>query len=292
MEHHPLLNFYCNPFPGYIFSGRVVYGPDQKHPERIFSTFVAMFIEEGILYFTEGEQTFTLMPGQWFIQTPGIRHYGHRAAGIRTVFHFVHFLPQADWHIENDEMKRESVLSRTMQLDSGEGVRLPQYVMKLPMRGTYGLHSDWFELFHKLQQDVAPGKGVLNKQACFLELLERMIEPKSIKEGSHASIQSALAYIRQHFSEPLTVSDLAARFHFSPDYLTRQIKKIAGATPASLIALYRINKAKQLLVHTSNSVQQIGLDSGYPDMAVFSRTFKKMTGLSPLKYRQVQWGKP
>ncbi|MDG0809144.1 AraC family ligand binding domain-containing protein [Cohnella rhizosphaerae] len=92
METDASLCFKGHPFPGYISSGKVVYGTDDKHPERIFSTFVAMFIEEGTLYFTEGDAAYTLKAGEWFIQTPGIRHYGHQAGGRQDDFPFRSFL--------------------------------------------------------------------------------------------------------------------------------------------------------------------------------------------------------
>ncbi|MDG0809143.1 AraC family transcriptional regulator [Cohnella rhizosphaerae] len=96
--------------------------------------------------------------------------------------------------------------------------------------------------------------------------------------------------MQQHYAESLTVSALASRFHFSPDYLTRLMKQTTGLAPSVLIAQYRMNKAKHLLVHTNDAIQQISRETGYPDIAVFSRTFKKHTGQSPTLYRQEQWG--
>ncbi|MDG0794092.1 AraC family ligand binding domain-containing protein [Cohnella ginsengisoli] len=156
MENDAWLCFKSHSLPGYISSGKVVYGADDKHPERIFSTFVAMFIEEGILYFTEGDAAYTLKPGEWFIQTPGIRHYGHQAGGVKTVFHFVHFLPQGQWQIETHASRREQAALPVRQLDRGDGVRLPQFEIQLPMRGIFPI-SDWQALFMRLQTEHAQG---------------------------------------------------------------------------------------------------------------------------------------
>lgn len=290
MEPSPVLHLKCNPYPAYISSGRVVYGAEEKHPERIFSTFVAMFIEEGILYFTEGDFAYNLTPGQWFIQTPGIRHFGHQAGGIRTVFHFVHFLPQGEWHIETDALKRKQTPLPVRLLDSGKGIRIPQYELELPMRGTF-LFSEWEELFSTLHQDRTPGREAIGKQLRFLELLEWMVWLDSEKETVAIPVKKVLDYIHQHYEEPLAISELAQHFHFSPDYLTRKIKQATGMTPSALIIRYRIDKAKQLLVQTNYSIQQIGHDIGYDDIAVFSRTFKKHTGKSPANYRNEQFGK-
>lgn len=290
MNNPPLLRFKCNPFPGFISSGKAVYGAEDKHPERVFSTFVAMFIEEGTLYFTEGNVAYTLKPGDWFIQTPGIRHFGHRAGGVETAFHYVHFLPQGEWEIETDSLSRDRANPRIKQFDSGEGVRLPRFEIELPMLGRFP-RSDWQELFDKLQQKQAQWIGAIGKQAYFLELLERMVWLDAASEPAALPIPKVIAYIQQHYAEPLTVSELARRFHLSPDYLTRLAKQATGLTPSALILQCRMDKAKHLLVHTNHSIQQIGLETGYPDIAVFSRMFKKYAGQSPSKYRQAQWGR-
>lgn len=290
MDNYPILSFKCNPFPAYISSGKVVYEAKDKHPDRIFSTFVAMFIEEGILYFTENELTYTLTAGQWFIQTPNIRHYGHKPGGIKTVFHFVHFLPQGEWHIKTHILKQEQTTPRIKQLDSGKGIRIPQFDIELPMRGIFS-YSDWHELFDQLQQEYAPGSGAIKKQACFMELLERMVCLDTPSNTVTIPIKKVITYIQQHYTEPLTISGLALRFHFSPDYFTRQIKKITGMTPSALIIQHRMNKAKHLLVYTNSSIQQISEAIGYHDVAVFSRMFKKHMRQSPIQYRIEQTGR-
>lgn len=214
METDASLCFKGHPFPGYISSGKVVYGTDDKHPERIFSTFVAMFIEEGTLYFTEGDAAYTLKAGEWFIQTPGIRHYGHQAGGVKTIFHFVHFLPQGEWRIETHAWRREQAALPVWQLDHGEGIRLPQFEIRLPMRGSFAL-TDWQALFIKLHQNRAQGMGSIGQQATFLELLEKMVWQDTDGTLTALPIQKVIAYIQQHYAESLTVSALASRFHFS-----------------------------------------------------------------------------
>ncbi len=290
MKTDVVMCFHCNPFPAFISSGRVVYEPEDKHPERIFPAFVAMFIEEGILYFKEGDVQYTLTPGQWFIQTPGIRHYGYKASGVRTVFHYIHFLPQEKWYITHRIPNREQAASRIKQLESGQGIAIPRYEIELPMQGIFPF-SDWKEMLDRLEQKQIFGSGAIGKQACFLELLERMVRLESEKEIRNTPVKKVIAYIQQHYCEPLTVLELARLFHFSPDYLTRQIKRAIGITPSVLIIQLRMNKAKNLLVYTNNSIQQISLAVGYQDIEVFSRMFKKQNGISPTKYRQEQFGR-
>ena len=290
MTVNPILHMKCNPYPAYIYSGKVVYKKGDRHPERIFPAFVAMFIEAGTLYFTEDGCAYTLRPGQWFIQTPGVRHYGHQACEVRTVLHFVHFMPLGEWKIVNKQLMQDLMLSPVSVLDSGEGVRVPRMELEVPMRGEYPI-TTWRELFDQLEQEYAPGRGAIEKQARFLELLNRMMWLENEQETRNSQVQEVIAYIQLHYSEPLTVSEVAACFHFSPGYLTRQIKRITGMTPSELLNRYRMNKARHLLVQSHRSVQQIGCEVGYPDIAVFSRMFKRHAGVSPAQYRKQHWGK-
>lgn len=289
MDNYPVLRLKCNPFPAYISSGKVVYHAREMHPERIFSTFVAMFIEEGTLYFTEGDYSYILTAGQWYIQTPGVRHYGYQPGGVRTVFHFVHFLPQEDWRIERNREGKGQTQLPIQQLDSGKGIRIPKYEIDLPMRGTYPILG-WKEVLERLEGESVFGTGAIRKQAYFLQLLEKMIGQEEKGETLIAPMEKIIAYIQQHYAEALTVGELAGHFHFSPDYLTRQMKRATGMTPSALITQHRMNKAKHLLVYTNKSVLEISGETGYKDLAVFCRMFTKWVGQSPTRYRKEQGG--
>ena len=284
-----ILRFESDPFPAYISSGRVVYRAGDKHPKRIFPTFVAMFIEQGTLYFTENNTAYTLTPGQWYIQTPGLRHYGHRPCDGDTVFHYVHFLPQGKWSMEADTPSYEQLCPPVQQIDGGREVRIPKYELSLPMQGTFPV-SEWGALFDALQAACLPGEGAIAKQAEFLRLLDKMVHYRTPKAPAGDPVRVVLAYIQQHYAEGLTVVALARRFAFSPDQLTRKIRETTGMAPYTLITQHRINKAKRLLVYTNKPILEIAAEIGYNDIAVFSRMFKKYVGQCPTQYRAEQAG--
>ena len=60
-------------------------------------------------------------------------------------------------------------------------------------------------------------------------------------------------------------------------------------TPGEFLRNYRLKKAKEMLSHTNMPVLCIGKACGLGAPAHFSRLFKKMTGLTPLAYRRLQW---
>ena len=69
-------------------------------------------------------------------------------------------------------------------------------------------------------------------------------------------------------------------------YISRLFKQINGMGISEYISLERINKAKDLLVTTSDSMQNIATATGFDTAQYFSLVFKKTTGVSPSEYRR------
>ncbi len=99
-------------------------------------------------------------------------------------------------------------------------------------------------------------------------------------------VRRAMAYIHEHFAEPLTREDLARHVGMSDDYLTASFRKELGMTPVAYITRCRINQAKHLLRTTTQSVTEIGLAVGFSDSSYFSRVFRRETGQSPEMWRR------
>lgn len=99
-------------------------------------------------------------------------------------------------------------------------------------------------------------------------------------------IFSAIDYIKEHFSEDIKISDVAAFCHLSPSYLQHLFIKVKGYGIAEEIRLCKLEHAKELIVSTDFSVRYIALTSGFRNVDYFSTAFKKQFGITPLKYRQ------
>ncbi|MFV0528887.1 MAG: response regulator [Lachnospiraceae bacterium] len=95
----------------------------------------------------------------------------------------------------------------------------------------------------------------------------------------------AALYMRENFRTPIDLTALAQKLGFSSAYLTKIFNKYTGHTPVKFLTDLRINEAKQLLTNTELPISQIGEKVGYPDQFYFSKTFRKITGLSPTVFR-------
>ncbi len=98
--------------------------------------------------------------------------------------------------------------------------------------------------------------------------------------------QHVQAFIHNHFTNKLTLSQLAHAANLSVPHYTRLFKKQFGVSPLYYVIQKRIALASVLLMETNSPLKQIALSVGYEDPFYFSRLFKKVTGVSPQQYRR------
>jgi len=99
-------------------------------------------------------------------------------------------------------------------------------------------------------------------------------------------VDKAVAYIRQHYLEPISLQQVADQAHVSKNYFSILFKKTMGKNFIDYIIDLRILKAKELLGKTDLKIYEVAEQSGFNDVKYFSKLFKKMTGLSPVDYRE------
>jgi len=117
--------------------------------------------------------------------------------------------------------------------------------------------------------------------------LSRDLQMPDQKHPVYRRIGAAVGYIYEHYSEVLTVEQLAALTGCSVAQYERYIKRIFKLTPKQLIIKIRLEAATKLLEENSN-VAEIAHACGYNDHSAFSRQFKAVVGLSPQAYRELK----
>jgi AraC-like DNA-binding protein len=99
------------------------------------------------------------------------------------------------------------------------------------------------------------------------------------------SMRSAIEYIRQHYSEKLTLKQVARVAGFYPSYFSELFKKGERVTFEAYVARLRLERAKQLLASTELDVTRVAELSGYRSLSYFCRVFHREIGSTPLDYR-------
>ncbi|MFC5472272.1 bifunctional transcriptional activator/DNA repair enzyme AdaA [Cohnella suwonensis] len=111
-------------------------------------------------------------------------------------------------------------------------------------------------------------------------------KPEGGKLPAEEWIARIAADIDEHYSESLSLSQLADRFHASPYHLQRTFKKIKGVSPTEYMAAIRMAKAKELLAESSLSISEVGLAVGIGNASHFSTQFASHAGMTPSQYRK------
>ena len=100
--------------------------------------------------------------------------------------------------------------------------------------------------------------------------------------------KAVISYMEEHYSQPVTLQNLADTVPCSSQYLCRFFKDIAGIPPIQYLIHLRVNRACYLFEHTSKSVLEVALDCGFENVSYFIRKFKEIKGCTPKEYRNMQ----
>jgi AraC-like DNA-binding protein len=99
-------------------------------------------------------------------------------------------------------------------------------------------------------------------------------------------IDAICLYLNEHFEEEIDFAKLAARFHMDQAALCRFFKRTAGRTMTAYVNELRVGAAAQLLIHTDESILEIGFRVGFGNYSNFNRQFKRMKGFGPRALRR------
>jgi transcriptional regulator GlxA family with amidase domain len=108
---------------------------------------------------------------------------------------------------------------------------------------------------------------------------------KGQKEHDDEPIKKAQEFIENNFDEKITVEQLASMFALGRRNMERRFKKATANTVMEYIQRVKIEVAKKNLESSRKNVNEVMYDVGYSDAKAFRNTFKKITGLSPVDYR-------
>ena len=112
--------------------------------------------------------------------------------------------------------------------------------------------------------------------------------PRPLAQATSVLIKQVLAYLHQNYSHPINRKDIAGAVGVSENYLSQIFRQETNLSPWDYLNRFRIQKAKELLGQSEDTVTAIAIRVGFNDSAYFSRVFHKLTGQSPQDYRQIE----
>ena len=107
-----------------------------------------------------------------------------------------------------------------------------------------------------------------------------------LRENREPLLAEVFDVIERRYPEPLSLRDVAAAVSISPGHLTSTVRRQTGRTVQQWITERRMVQARRLLTATELPVGEVGRLVGFPDAGYFARTFSKVHGTSPARWRQ------
>ncbi|MFC4104256.1 response regulator transcription factor [Paenibacillus xanthanilyticus] len=111
---------------------------------------------------------------------------------------------------------------------------------------------------------------------------------KAEKEREESPIKLAVRYIQEALPGDVTLQEVAAKVHLNPSYLSQLFKQQMKMNFIDYVLEQRMERANQLLSRTTLRISEIAERVGYSDLAYFSNTYKRITGMTPSEYRKGQ----
>ena len=161
---------------------------------------------------------------------------------------------------------------------------------------TVKLSEDLFtvakEIFERLIDEYKNGKDRIACHIYMQTMIEQLmiIAIREYSESGHtvqsAFLNRALGYIYSHFSDNITVCDVAEYMGYTPNYFNTLFKESVGIPFGKHLRELRLSYASNLLKSGDIPITEVAFDSGFENSAHFSRSFHEKFGLSPKEYRK------
>lgn len=150
-------------------------------------------------------------------------------------------------------------------------------------------HGEYLRLFRKIAEqfpypDQADRLSDLALQLLYLAAADslRQAEP-ALSSPSH--VHRLCEYLTEHYSEPITLNQLADLVHLNKSYLVRLFRKETGISPVEYLIRVRMDSARSLLLKTDANIATVAELCGYKNVPFFITCFKRRFGVPPAQFR-------
>ena len=143
--------------------------------------------------------------------------------------------------------------------------------------------------------DAARGGDALDIQLAVLALWHAFVRaqgaafaaaPAGRDALAQARVMAMMQYITAHFAQKVTLAGIAAAAGISKSEALRCFHKTLQTTPVQFLLHYRLGRARDLLLHTDDTVTAIAIACGFENISYFVRQFAAHFGMTPKAYRQ------
>lgn len=155
-------------------------------------------------------------------------------------------------------------------------------------------NGEIFALFNKIYKALQLGYSIDNllfANMCLAQYLtlfiynnRHVVEPVTDKTDC---VDSAIQFMQDHLKGNISLEELSRAHNYSTSRFSNLFKQKTGYAPIDYFIQMKMQQACQQLDFTTHSIKSIAYDLGFEDPYYFSRRFRKVIGISPNKYREI-----
>lgn len=240
-----------------------------------------IYVKSGFLTVNISGENYIGKPGDAFVVSPGNLHFMGSQTG--TVDYFTFLFPLKYIAFRTDDMLDDKLIE---PLNSGHLMISPE------IKDTVKEQCEQLAGVYAAEIDESEPKitGQIRKKIILLQFIHELWKKGFIVEndttGRNTVEKEMVSYIQQNYTGKILLREFGEQFHLSEKYISRYFKEHFHITLSQYVTYLRLEHAKQMLQETDISVTEVAMQSGYQNISYFIRSFKKMYGVSPLKYRK------
>lgn len=269
-------------YPVYIRHGLLSYYPNHAAPSHWHDDVEFIAVQSGQMDYNVNGQILTLQQGDGLFVNARQMHYGFSAAQQECEFLCILFHPSA--------LRLSPILERSFITPITENRSLPFMILTPDT----GWKSDILQCIRVLYEKKGRPSAILHIQSLFNRIWADLYENMPQKEeavtpqnGHQLSLmKEMLGYIHQHYSERVTLADIAHAGHICQSKCCALFRQYLSQTPISYLTSYRLDRSAELLRYSNMTITEISYASGFSNASYYAETFRRWMGYSPKAYRK------
>ena len=287
----------------YAVCGQLIDKDGFLHHRRTFDQHVFILVTEGTLHITAAGKEYNVGENQYIFLKAGEEHFGHKASKGALSYFWVHIVDECPV-IATDCMAmdgdysaadcKDMLCKRIGTTEWGKN----EFLYSFPEYGEIMLAHRVQRLFRQLI-DLSLEESLYVKEmfdyTLSLLMLEVSQEFAHWQTGSEKQkidrknlppvIMETREWIRENYTRPFKVTELAAAVGYQADYLSTLFKQSMSISIVGYTNKIRIEAAKNLLETEGLPIKVVAYSCGFTDEKYFMKVFKKLEGSTPGQYK-------
>lgn len=271
-----------------ISAGNFIADNNWKHSERVISDYEIIIAIRNTVYIQQDETEYVLHPGDALLLLPGHVHKGYEYSEKGTSFYWFHFSYNSKYNVisvEDADAIITLINNNSFYNGLSSDILIPAFLKTLNLERITVLFHQILDL---LKSHYYTSQGInCIVTTLLIELTEQNISryKNTNRLTSPDKLQKIQEWIRIHYTQDISLANVAHEFNYSKEYLARYFKHKMGMSMQQYIYNLKLSKAKELLCESDKSVKEISKFLGFNDEKYFMKLFKRFEDTTPKQFR-------